>query len=197
MNPGKLIIITAPSGSGKTSIVRYLLQKYPGQLSFSVSATTRKPRENETEGRDYYFLSEAVFGRKIQNDEFIEWEMVYQGIYYGTLNTELERIWKMNKTPVLDIDVKGALHIQRHFSGASCSVFVQPPSVEELKRRLESRGTETPESLNARLNKAAYELSFKDHFNYVIINKHLELACIEADKIVSGFLQAGVTRLRK
>lgn len=188
MNQNKLIIITAPSGSGKTSIVHYLLRKYPEQFSFSVSATTRKARENEIEGRDYYYLSEETFKQKIQNNEFIEWEMVYQGTYYGTLNAELERIWKMNKIPVLDIDVKGALHIQRHFSGLSCSIFVQPPSVEELKQRLESRGTETPESLNARLNKAAFELSFKDHFNFIVVNKYLELACIEADKIVSNFL---------
>ncbi len=189
MDPNKLIIITAPSGSGKTSIVHYLLQKYPDRLSFSVSATTRKARGNEVEGRDYYFLSEETFRQSIKNNEFLEWEMVYQGNYYGTLHAELERIWKMNKTPVLDIDVKGALHIQRHFSGLSCSVFVQPPSVEVLKQRLESRGTETPESLNARLNKAAYEISFKDHFNFIVVNKYLELACIEADKIVSEFLQ--------
>lgn len=189
MDPNKLIIITAPSGSGKTSIVHYLLQKYPDRLSFSVSATTRKARGNEVEGRDYYFLSEEAFKQSIKNDEFLEWEMVYQGNYYGTLHAELERIWKMNKIPVLDIDVKGALHIQRHFSGLSCSVFVQPPSVEVLKQRLEGRGTETPESLNARLNKAAYEISFKDHFNFIVVNKYLELACLETDKIVSEFLQ--------
>jgi guanylate kinase len=191
MNQHKIIIITAPSGAGKTSIVHYLLQKYPRQLAFSVSATTRQPRENEINGKDYYFLSEEIFRQKIQQNEFVEWEMVYEGKYYGTLHAELERIWSIGKTPVLDIDVKGALHIQRHFPGSSFSIFIQPPSVKELKKRLESRGTETKASLEARVNKAAYELSFRDHFNQVIVNNHLEDACAEAEKIVSALLQAG------
>ena len=191
MNQHKIIIITAPSGAGKTSIVHYLLQKYPRQLAFSVSATTRQPRENEINGEDYYFLSEEIFRQKIQQNEFVEWEMVYEGKYYGTLHAELERIWSIEKTPVLDIDVKGALHIQRHFPASSFSIFIQPPSVEELRKRLESRGTETKASLEARVNKAAYELSFRDHFNQVIVNNHLEYACAEAEKIVSALLQAG------
>jgi guanylate kinase len=191
MNQHKIIIITAPSGAGKTSIVHYLLQKYPRQLAFSVSATTRQPRENEINGKDYYFLSEEIFRQKIQQNEFVEWEMVYEVKYYGTLHAELERIWSIGKTPVLDIDVKGALHIQRHFPGSSFSIFIQPPSVKELKKRLESRGTETKASLEARVNKAAYELSFRDHFNQVIVNNHLEDACAEAEKIVSALLQAG------
>lgn len=185
MNHNKIIIITAPSGAGKTTIVHYLLQKYPGQLSFSVSATTRPPRENEQNGRDYYFLSEEIFRQKIQQNQFVEWEMVYEGKYYGTLLDELERIWKTGKIPVLDIDVKGALHIQRRYPETSYSVFIQPPSVKELKNRLESRGTETRESLEARINKASYELSFKDHFNYTIVNNNLEDACREADKIIA------------
>lgn len=191
MNQNKIIIITAPSGAGKTSIVHYLLEKYPRQLAFSVSATTRQARGNEINGKDYYFLSEEIFRQKIQHNEFIEWEMVYEGKYYGTLYAELERIWSTGKTPVLDIDVKGALHIQRHFPESSFSIFIQPPSVEELKKRLESRGTETKASLEARVNKAAYELSFRDHFNHVIVNNHLEDACAEAEKIVSTLLQTG------
>ncbi len=191
MNQHKIIIITAPSGAGKTSIVHYLLQKYPRQLAFSVSATTRQARESEINGKDYYFLSEEIFRQKIQQNEFVEWEMVYEGKYYGTLYAELERIWGTGKTPVLDIDVKGALHIQRHFPGSSFSIFIQPPSVKELKKRLESRGTETKASLEARVNKAAYELSFRDHFNQVIVNNHLEDACTEAEKIVGTLLQTG------
>ncbi len=189
MNQHKIIIITAPSGAGKTSIVHYLLQKYPQQFAFSVSATTRKPRENEYDGKDYYFLSEDLFKSKIQNNEFVEWEMVYEGKYYGTMQSELERIWRLGKTPILDIDVKGALHIQRRYPDASFSLFIQPPSVTELKKRLESRGTETPESLDARVNKASYELSFKDHFNYTIINKDLDNACAEAEKVITAILQ--------
>ncbi|HRO44916.1 guanylate kinase [Agriterribacter sp.] len=187
MNQNKIIIITAPSGAGKTTIVQYLLQQYPKQLAFSISATTRERRANETDGRDYYFLSKEIFQQKIQHNEFVEWEMVYEGKYYGTLQSELERIWKTGRIPVLDIDVKGALHIQRRFPESSFSLFIQPPSVTELKRRLESRGTETVESLEARVNKAAYELSFKDHFNYTIVNNHLETACHEAEKIITGF----------
>ncbi len=190
MNQNKIIIITAPSGAGKTTIVQYLLQQYPKQLAFSISATTRPCRANEADGRDYYFLSKEIFQQKIQQNEFVEWEMVYEGKYYGTLQSELERIWKTGRIPVLDIDVKGALHIQRRFPESSVSLFIQPPSVKELKRRLESRGTETKESLEARVNKAAYELSFKDHFNYAIVNNHLEDACREAEKIIAAIFEA-------
>ncbi|MBX2921759.1 MAG: guanylate kinase [Chitinophagaceae bacterium] len=184
----KIIIITAPSGAGKTSIVHYLLQKYPGLLAFSVSATTRKARAAETDGKDYYFISEEDFRQKIQQNEFVEWEMVYEGKYYGTLLQELERIWQQGKTPVLDIDVKGALRIQERFPDASLSLFIEPPSVAELQKRLESRGTETAETLAARVNKASYELSFKHHFNYTIINKELNEACAEADRLITNYL---------
>ncbi|MBX3257295.1 MAG: guanylate kinase [Chitinophagaceae bacterium] len=184
----KIIIITAPSGAGKTSIVHYLLQKYPRQLAFSVSATTRKARPAEANGRDYYFISEEDFRQKIQQSEFVEWEMVYEGKYYGTLLQELERIWKQEKTPVLDIDVKGALRIQERFPDSSVSLFIEPPSVAELQKRLESRGTETPETLAARVNKASYELSFKHHFDHTIINKELNEACAEADRLITNYL---------
>lgn len=158
-------------------------------LEFSVSATTRKARGMEKEGVDYYFMSLKDFKQKIQNKEFAEWEMVYEGKYYGTLKSELKRIWALNKIPVLDIDVKGAIHIQQQYPENTLSLFVEPPSVNELKNRLESRGTETIESLAARVNKAAYELSFKDQFNSMVVNDELQRACAEAEKIVSDFLK--------
>ena len=184
----KIIIVTAPSGSGKTSITRYLMSVYP-QLAFSVSATTRSARGAEKNGVEYYFISADNFKDKIQHNEFAEWEMVYEGKYYGTLKSELERIWKHNQVPVLDIDVKGAIHIQQQFPEQTLSIFIQPPSVEELKKRLESRGTETPESLAARVNKASFEISFKDHFNEIIVNRELNKACKQAEEIVKKFLQ--------
>jgi guanylate kinase len=183
----KLIIITAPSGAGKTSITRYLMNAFP-QLAFSVSAATRKPRGTEQNGVDYHFMSIEEFKTKIQHNEFVEWEMVYEGKYYGTLKAELERIWNENKIPVLDIDVKGAIHVQQQYPDSSLSLFIQPPSVAELKKRLESRGTETEESLAARINKAAYELSFKDQFNRLVTNDDLARACNESKTIVADFL---------
>ncbi len=185
----KLLIITAPSGAGKTSITKYLMKHFT-QLAFSVSATTRPPRGIEKEGVDYYFLSSADFKQKIQHNKFVEWEMVYEGKYYGTLKSELEKIWKQNKIPVLDIDVKGAIHVQQQFPGSSLSLFIEPPSVEELKNRLHSRGTETTESLSARINKASFELSFKDQFNKIVVNDDLQKACIIAEKIVNTFIQS-------
>lgn len=188
MSNNKIIVITAPSGAGKTSIVHFLLDKYPGKLAFSISATTRKGRQNEINGKDYYFINEDVFKSKIQNNEFVEWEMVYEGKYYGTLQSEIERIWQTGKTPVLDIDVKGALRIQERYPDCSLSIFIQPPSVEELKKRLESRGTETIESLAARVNKASYELSFKEHFNYIVVNKNLAEACKETEQLIMEYI---------
>ena len=182
-----LIIITAPSGAGKTSITRYLLQHFP-QLAFSVSAATRHQRPDEMNGVDYYFMSLEEFQHKIQNQEFIEWEMVYEGRYYGTLKSEIQRLRKNNKIPILDIDVKGAIHVQEQYPEQSLSIFVQPPSIEELKRRLEFRNTESPEALQDRLSKASYEISFRHHFNNIIINDNLQNACEEARHIVSNFL---------
>jgi guanylate kinase len=183
----KIIIITAPSGAGKTSITRHLMQHFP-QLAFSVSAATRQARGIEKDGVDYHFISTEDFKHKIQHNEFVEWEMVYEGKYYGTLKCELEKIWQQNKIPVLDIDVKGAIHVQQQFPDTSLSLFIEPPSVDELKNRLQGRGTETAESLAARVNKAAYELSFKEHFNKVIVNDDLQKACIEAEMIIFGFI---------
>jgi guanylate kinase len=182
-----LIIITAPSGAGKTSITRYLLHHFP-QLAFSVSAATRAQRSDEVNGVDYYFLTLEEFQHKIQNQEFVEWEMVYEGRYYGTLKSELQRIHANQKIPILDIDVKGAIHVQENYPEQSLSIFVQPPSIEELKRRLEYRATESAEALQDRLNKAAYEISFRHHFNKIIVNDNLEKACEEARHTISEFL---------
>jgi len=183
----KIIIITAPSGAGKTSITHYLLHKYP-LLAFSVSAATRKARDMERDGVDYYFISVEEFQQKIKENAFIEWEMVYEGKYYGTLKSEIERIWASGKTPMLDIDIKGAIHVQQQFPENSLSIFIEPPSVEELKKRLESRGTETPETIATRVNKANYEISFKDHFDIRIINHQLQTACYETEALISKFL---------
>jgi len=186
-NSNKIIIITAPSGAGKTSITRHLLEQFP-QLAFSVSAATRAARGQEKDGVDYYFMSTQSFQHKIQENEFVEWEMVYEGKYYGTLKSELIRIWNNQQVPVLDIDVKGAIHVQQQYPGSSMSIFIDPPSIDELRRRLDSRGTETPESLQARVNKASFEISFKQHFNHIIVNDDLEKACRLASGLVSAFL---------
>ncbi len=183
----KIIIITAPSGAGKTSITRYLLSKY-SELSFSISAATRSPRSFEKNAVDYYFLTMEDFQEKIRQNAFVEWEMVYEGKYYGTLRSELQRIWDNDQVPLLDIDVKGAIHVQQQFPETTLSIFIEPPSVEELKKRLESRGTETAESLQARVNKASYEISFKHHFDYCIINDDLEEACRQTEKVVCDFI---------
>ncbi len=184
----KLIVITAPSGAGKTSITRYLLKTFP-QLAFSVSAATRPARSYEKDGVDYYFISLEDFKDKIREKEFAEWEMVYEGKYYGTLKSELERIWSNKQVPLLDIDVKGAIHVKQQYPESLLTIFIEPPSIDELKKRLQSRGTETDESLQARISKASYELSFKDQFNYTILNDDFQRACGEAESIIRSFLE--------
>lgn len=186
-NLEKVIILTAPSGAGKTSIASYLLNEMP-QLSFSVSATTRVPRGNEKDGVEYHFISLAKFEGHIHQNDFLEYEMVYEGVYYGTLQSELTRIWNLGKMPVLDIDVKGAINVQKQI-GANClSIFIMPPSVEILKQRLENRKTETAENIQMRLDKASFEISFSNQFNVIIQNNDLTTACTETKKVISNFL---------
>src|SRR5688572_19285986 len=185
----KIVILTAPSGAGKTSLTRHLLKKFPDDLAFSISAATRQARGKEKNGVDYYFITEEEFTNKIQHEEFVEWEMVYEGKYYGTLKSELQRIWNDNKTPLLDIDVKGAIHVQQQYPENTLTLFIEPPSIDELKRRLTSRGTDTQKSLNARVNKASYELSFKQSFNHVVTNAELGSACAEAERLVYEFIK--------
>jgi guanylate kinase len=184
----KIVVVAAPSGAGKSSVTGHLLSALPDKLGFSISAATRPPRNYEKNGVDYYFITVEEFEEKIQNDDFVEWEMVYEGKYYGTLKSELVRIWQQGKTPLLDVDVVGGVDIQGLFPGACLSLFIMPPSLDELKRRLEKRGTETPETLKARLQKAEYELTFKDQFDHIVINNDLHTACLEAEKLVREFL---------
>jgi guanylate kinase len=186
----KLIIIAAPSGAGKTSVTKHLLKSLPGKLAFSISCATRKPRNQEKDGADYYFISVAEFKEKIEANEFVEWEMVYEGKYYGTLKSELQRIWNNNQSPLLDVDVKGGINIQQQYPLQSLSLFIEPPSIDELERRLRARGTETAESLKARVDKASYELEFKSQFDRIVINDDLSRACEEAEAIVTAFLKA-------
>lgn len=188
-----IILITAPSGAGKTSITKYLLQEFPS-LSFSTSATTRLPRGNEQDGVDYYFLSLSDFQKKIAENAFLEWEMVYEGKYYGTLLSELDRMWDLGLVPLLDIDVKGAIHVQQKFPESTLSFFIEAPSLEALETRLRGRGTDTEENIQTRLNKAQYEMSFKQHFNHIIINDNLDEACKKTASLIYNFINK---KLRK
>jgi guanylate kinase len=183
----KLIIITAPSGSGKTTLVKRLLVACPN-LAFSVSACTRRPRSGEIDGKDYYFFNEEKFKELIAGHSFVEWEMVYPGKYYGTLNDELHRIWDSGKTPLVDIDVQGALAIRDKYPDISLTIFIEAPSLEELRRRLVHRGTETEANLNERVAKAANELTFAQQFDRIIINEHLNEATGELIKMTEEFL---------
>jgi len=184
---GKLIIFSAPSGSGKTTIVKHLLRKIPG-LNFSVSATSREPRAGESDGKDYYFLSEAAFRNKIRNNEFLEWEEVYPGIFYGTMKSEVERIRNEGKHVVFDVDVVGGLNIKKYYGDEALAVFIRPPSVEELRKRLQARSTEPEEKINMRVTKAKEELSYSGKFDTVLVNDNLEEAKRTAEKITTGFL---------
>ena len=184
---GKLIIISAPSGAGKTTIVRHLLESGLS-LSFSVSATTRPPRGSEKEGEDYFFMSVAEFKRRIANNEFVEWEEVYNDLYYGTLRCELERIWKNNKHVLFDVDAKGGINLKKKFGTDSIAIFIMPPSVEELENRLVKRATDTPEKIRIRVDKAREEMELANQFDTVIVNHQLDNAKKETTKTVSSFL---------
>jgi guanylate kinase len=184
---GKLIIFSAPSGSGKTTLVHRMLQEIPG-LSFSVSACTRPPREGEVHGRDYYFLSVREFMQSIENDEFIEWEMVYEGKYYGTLRREAERIWNEGKHVVFDVDVEGGLNLKEKFGQRALSIFVMPPSLEILAQRLRARGTETEVNLAMRVEKARTEMEYASRFDTIILNDDLERAVAACRQAILHFL---------
>ena len=183
----QVIILTAPSGAGKTTITQFLLANHP-KLAFSVSATTRAPRGAEQDGIDYHFISPAAFEEHIRQNDFLEYEMVYEGLYYGTLKSELDHIWAQGKTPVLDIDVKGAIAIQKQLGDQAFSVFILPPSIESLKERLAKRNTDSEEKMQIRLDKAAYEISFSNQFNAVVKNEVLNTACEETAALIQEFI---------
>lgn len=187
---GKLIIFSAPSGSGKTTIVRHLLNKYTQQLAFSVSACTRPRREHEIDGKDYYFLTLQDFRQKIADQQFAEWEEVYAGNYYGTLKAEIQRLWDEGKHVLFDVDVKGGLKLKEAYGDAALAVFVKVTSDEEIKRRLARRGTETPETLATRLAKVRYEQSFEHEFDQILVNDELDEALAKAEGLVQAFIKS-------
>ena len=184
---GKVIIFSAPSGSGKTTIVRRLLARYP-QLEFSISATSRAPRGEERDGTDYYFLPQEEFMRAVAENRFVEWEEVYEGTCYGTLRSEVERIWQRGRVIVFDVDVLGGINLKRIFGDDACSVFIMPPSVEELRRRLEGRGTDAPEVIDRRVAKAEFELTKAPEFDHIVVNDSLDEAIAETTRIIDEFI---------
>lgn len=186
MKEGKVIIVSAPSGSGKSTLVNHLLSSDPG-LEFSVSATTRSPRGTEKNGVDYFFLSVPEFRSRIEKGEFAEWEEVYNGQYYGTLKSELERIWAAGKTILFDVDVKGGISLKKIFGDRGLSIFIMPPSVEVLRQRLIARGTDSPEKIDERVKKAGIEIESAGLFDLVIVNDNLETAKNEILKAVKDF----------
>jgi guanylate kinase len=184
---GKAIIFSAPSGSGKTTIVRHLVEKNP-DLGFSISASTRDKRgRTEAHGKDYYFLTPEDFKKKIDGNEFVEWEEVYEGNFYGTLKSEIDRIWKSGKNVIFDVDVKGGINLKNYFGDKALAIFVKVPSLEVLKERLNDRGTESEESLSRRLFKANFEMTFQDKFDKVLINKDLEHSLQQAQQLYDAF----------
>jgi guanylate kinase len=185
---GKLIVFSAPSGSGKTTIVRHLLKQEDLNLEFSISAATREARGEEVNGKDYYFMSIEDFKKHIKNEDFVEWEEVYRDNFYGTLKSEVERIWAKGKNVIFDIDVAGGLRIKSKFPEETLAVFVKPPSVDELKRRLKERSTESDEKINMRIAKAHVELATAPQFDVVIKNYDLEVALEEANELVKNFI---------
>jgi guanylate kinase len=188
MQRGKLFVFCGPSGSGKTTIVKYLLANVSG-LKFSVSATSRPKRDGEVDGRDYYFISLEEFKRKINKNEFLEWEEVYKGSYYGTLKSEVDRVLDEGNSLIFDIDVKGGLNVKRQYTDQVLTVFVMPPSIEELRNRLLQRHTESEDIINMRIAKAEFEISFSNQFDQLIVNKDLQVAYADAGKVVSDFMK--------
>ena len=187
---GKLIIVSAPSGSGKSTIVNWLMQEHPElKLYFSISCTSRAPRGTERDGVEYFFLTPDAFKEKIANEEFLEYEEVYENRFYGTLKAQVERQREAGQNVVFDVDVKGGVNIKKHYGDDALSLFIQPPSVAELRKRLEHRGTDTPEAIEQRLAKAGYEMTFAPQFDHVIVNDDLEKAKQETLRVVSDFLK--------
>lgn len=187
MKTGKLIIISAPSGAGKTTLVKHLLE-VSSDLEFSISCTTRSARENEIDGKDYHFISTEEFKQKIENQEFAEWEEVYTNIQYGTLKSEIQRIWNNGKHVIFDIDVEGGINLKKIYPENSLSIFIMPPSVEELENRLRNRNTETEEKLQMRINKAEKELKLAPKFDTILINDDLETSKDKLIEIVNQFI---------
>jgi len=187
MKSRKVMIFSAPSGSGKSTIVRHLMDRYP-MLGFSVSATSRQPRGEETDGKEYYFLSVDDFKKRIKNNEFVEYQEVYKGCYYGTLKSEVERLWNDGKTILFDIDVVGAVNLKKLYGDDALALFVKPPSIEVLRERLVNRGTESEDAIEKRVIKAEYELSFENQFDKILVNDKLEDCLEEARKITEEFL---------
>jgi len=187
---GKAIIVSAPSGAGKTTIVKHLLSVIP-ELEFSISACSRLKREKETEGKDYYFITAEQFREKISRDEFIEWQEVYPGSYYGTLKSEMERIWQEVKTPIFDVDVLGGINLKKYFGETALAIFIRPPSLEVLESRLRHRGTESEENLQIRLNKAEEEMTFSDQFDRIVVNDEISLSSIRVTNLILEFLKSG------
>jgi guanylate kinase len=190
MQSGKLIVFSAPSGSGKTTIVQHLLAQPELNLEFSISATSREPRQGEVEGKDYYFLSLEDFKKKIKSEEFLEWEEVYRDNFYGTLKSEIDKIWAKGKNVIFDIDVVGGLDIKNIYPEQTLAVFVKPPSIEELKIRLKKRKTESDDKINMRVAKASIELATAPQFDFIIENNNLQTALKEAYHLVSTFVGA-------
>lgn len=188
MREGKALIFSAPSGAGKTTIVRHLMSVIP-DLDFSISATTRSPREGEQHGEDYYFLEQEDFRKKIDSDQFLEWEEVYAGTYYGTLKSELERIWTANRHVVFDVDVEGGLNLKQALGDRALSIFVKVRNLEVLRNRLKDRGSESDESLDRRVQKAEIEMSYEDRYDYVLINDDLAEAKKLAESEVNTFIK--------
>ena len=183
----KVIIFSAPSGSGKSTIIGHLLKRVPG-LEFSISATSRKPRQGEQDGKDYYFLTEEDFKQRVSEDKFVEWVEVYQGTCYGTLKSEIERIWNKGNTVIFDVDVLGGVSLKKIFGEKALSIFIQPPSIEVLEQRLRNRGTETEESLRKRIERAEMELQYSNQLDVVVVNDNLDTAINETETIVNNFL---------
>jgi len=187
-NRGKLVILSAPSGAGKTTLVKHLLQVFP-DLTFSISATSRKKRTGEQHGKDYYFLSAPEFREKIEKGAFLEWEEVYDGIFYGTLKSEIERLWSIGKHVLFDVDVKGGIKLNEYFKGRGLAVFVKVKDMQELEKRLRHRNTESEEGIQRRLSKATYEMSFEDKFDVTLVSEDLQKTLAKAEHLVTDFVK--------